>query len=121
MQIAYKSTNHFMYIHETSYHPHSSYKSVANREALRILGNCFDKAHFKLHHANLVQHLQARELPWTAISLAKSVVYTKRDAHLHGKTKSKDAKTQALLDVYACTVPPVSAVCHHQELAGNRQ
>lgn len=74
-QIAYKSTNHFMYIHETSYHPHSTYKSVVKGEALRIVYNCSDKAQFKLHLANLVRHLRARKFPRTAIKLAKSVVF----------------------------------------------
>ena len=38
--ISYKNTNHFMFVHGQSYHPRSTYKSIARGEALRILWNC---------------------------------------------------------------------------------
>ena len=96
-QISYKKTNNFTYIHGSSFHPQSTYKSIARGEALRILRNCSDKPHFDAHLANLVRHLRDRKFPRSAIKLAKGTRFADRSLHLEGRTKDDDDRPRLFL------------------------
>ena len=95
--ISYKPTNNFLYIHGSSYHPQSTYKSIARGEALRILRCCSNEGDFRKNLTELIRHLRRRSFPRSAIKLAKAVDFKDRNAHLQGKTKENETRPTLFL------------------------
>lgn len=91
-EIHYKDTNHFSFIHGTSFHPKHTYKAIGKGEAIRILRACSSSEDFKKHMSHLIKRLRILHFPRRAIAATRAVTYDLRSKYLSPSPKSSSKR-----------------------------
>lgn len=91
-EISYKDTNHFSYIHGTSFHPKHTFKAIGKGEAIRILRACSSLQDFSKHMSHLIKKFRTLHFPRSAILATKYVTFNVRTKYLSPYPKPSSKK-----------------------------
>ena len=103
----FKPTNTFQYVHGSSCHPISTYKSVAKGECIRFLRTNSDPDTYKHTVETHKQHLHNRHFPKHIITQNTQIPFTDRTNTLEDKPKNK-LKTPPFTTTYTPWLPQLT-------------
>ena len=106
----FKPTNNFQYVHGSSCHPISTYKSVAKGECIRFLRSNSNQDTYKTTIEAHKQHLKNRNFPHNIINNT-NVPFTSRPDTLEDKIKTK-LKTPPFITTYTPWLPQLTKLVH---------
>lgn len=106
----FKPTNTFQYVHGSSCHPISTYKSIAKGECMRFLRSNSDPDTYKTTMDSHIQHLQNRNFPENIIQNTH-IPFTSRPNTLEDKPKNK-LKTPPFVTTYTPWLPQLTKLVH---------
>lgn len=106
----FKPTNTFQYVHGSSCHPMSTYKSVAKGECTRFLRSNSNPNTYKDTVELHKQHLQNRKFPQNLVQNTH-IPFTSRPSTLEDKPKNK-LKTPPFITTYTPWLPHLNRLIH---------
>jgi len=106
----FKTTNTFQYVHGTSCHPPSTYKSVAKGECIRFLRTNSDATKYAQLVKAHKQHLKQRHFPQKVIE-DLDIPFTTRPSTLEDKPREK-LKTPPFVTTYTPWIPQLKQLIH---------